>query len=1014
MFHPVTINADWMELPPGVSVGGVDSLRDLGQQVGPSGYQVSQSFDDGLPDPVTMTMSADASGSMGTDLIGRPANIATTLPAFRSTTSGFGTATAIPVTMPSDLISSDYAIVAITVNGTEPVFEGTYGEGDPARSWQLLATVADSTYITYVFGRAHFLTTLAPTFKMLTSNPFTWAVVGIGSGLTGGPSNVWMRPGTVTTKVETVTGTSHTGPLATLPSRGYLLGVFATAAASGPWTPAGTGVELVENVAGTAALQLVRSPWTDTDGGSYQISSTTTGSTGVGMMVTIPLILKDRQAMDAMAFFSPFNDASPVKDFEHDTAPVETTVNVVSPVGVIGTSVFKGQMSDLTLNGRIASMQAVSKTRIELDKASTLPTVFGRRENCSTDWLASWLLAQGGQYIGVAPSPQTRWWAPAHGSLHAHMDGPNGYATSISYYADRTPKGPWSNYPAITDGPFLKAMFGQETDPRTDYNFWGADKKQWATEVPGMVGEFNDILSLKNSVGRLTFWLRGDANDVLPDSWSGTGLTDDRLVNVTITSNDGHGHNNFMSFRVDSSRRPQSFLENGFILTGGDMPTDGLWHFFGFAWDYANGLTKTRRDNVTWTTTGYVPLPLASSEADVMGLGGSVTLSIQARLPIAEIQLESGPNMYSELFTRFYPTPTAPSRNVTYRPTNQRIEAVAEVTPQQGWAALHELAKSTLSSLRVNEADNVEMVPLDYFGETAQMTVEAYNVISTDVNASELGVTTDASKTRNFVTVEFPETRVDTNRAPIISISSSIEIPRGITFMTFALDNQVAEVHGAIDPYGSTSWLVNKLTSAQIAAPATIPNDNIMTVNAANDGTGTVYIGSGFTAYVVGWTNSTVKIRFTNNTGVIKYLANNGDQVPFLRILGYVIRTSEAYESVRDAGSVAKRRERALTSQIRWVQRREEASVLASNMVTVLSRPRPQLKVQVMGDPRRKPGQLIRLADTEGTAADGTWRILAVDHIGNGPMYVQDLSLVHVGDVGVWDESNWDDAVWGV
>jgi hypothetical protein len=1014
MFDPVTITADWVELPPGVSVGGVDSLRDLGQQVGPSGYTVQQSFDDGLPDPVTMTMSFDASGSMSADLAGRPANVATTLPTFRSTTSGFGTATAIPVTMPGDLASSDYAIVAITVNGTEPVFEGTYGEEDPAKSWRLLTIVSDSTYNTYVFGRVHFLTTLAPTFQVAVSSPFTWAVVGIGSGLTGGPSIVPMRPGVVTTKVETVTGTAHTGPLGALPNRGYVLGIFSTAAASGPWTPVGTAVELVENTGGTAALQMVRTAWIDVPG-SYQIASNTTGSTGVGMMVSIPLVLDDRPAMDAMAFFSPFNAASPVKDFEHDTAPVETIVNVVSPVGVIGTSVFKGQMADLTLGGRIAALEAVSKTRLDLDKASILPTVFGRRESCTTDWLASWLLAQGGQYIGVAPSPQTRWWAPLHGSVHAHMDGPNGYAGSISYYADRTPKGPWSNAPpAVVDGPFLKAMFGQETDPRTDYNFWVADRKQWATEVPGMVGEFNDVCSQQNSIGRFTFWIRGDATELLPDSWSGTGLSD-MLFSATISATDGHGHSNFLSFRIDSSRKPQIYLESGYVLTGGDMPTDGLWHFFGFTWDYANGLSKVRRDNVTWNPTGYTStgFSLPASEAAALADGGQLGISINSRLPVAEMQLESGPNLYTEAFTRFYPTPTAPSRNVTYRPTNQWIEAIAETTPQQGWSALHDLAKSTLSYLRVNEADNVEMLPLDYFGETAQMTVETLNVLDTGVNAGELGVISDASKTRNFVTVEFQETRVDTNRSPILSITSMIEIPRGVTFMTFALDEPVAEVHGAIDPYGTTSWKVNPLTQAQINAPTTIPNDNVMTVN-YTPSNALAYTGSGCTAFIVGWTNSTVRIRFTNTTTNKFYLTNNGQDVPFLRILGYTIKSNDAYESVRDLSSVAKRRERALTSQIRWVQRREEASLIAGNMVTALSRPRPQLNVTVMGDPRRVPGKLVSIADSEGTAASGTWRILAVQHRGNGAMYVQDLSLAYVGPIGVWDESSWDEAVWGV
>jgi len=271
----------------------------------------------------------------------------------------------------------------------------------------------------------------------------------------------------------------------------------------------------------------------------------------------------------------------------------------------------------------------------------------------------------------------------------------------------------------------------------------------------------------------------------------------------------------------------------------------------------------------------------------------------------------------------------------------------------------------------------------------------------------------DPTKTRNLVTVVYDETRIDVNRAPILDISAAIEIPTGTTDITFALDVPAAEIHGAADPYGTNDWLLTKLTAAQIAGTSALPNSNFMSINKYADGSYAWQNISSITANVIGWTTSTVTVRFSNKYGQKMYAANNGSQIPFLRILGYPIRTQDAYQSARDPGSVTTRRERALTTEAVWVQDRATATEHAGRLVTALSRPRPELAVTVMGDPRRRPGQLVSIADAEGTAAEGTWRVLKVGHRGNGPMYVQDLQLTYVGPIGLWDEGLWDDAVWG-
>jgi hypothetical protein len=84
-------------------------------------------------------------------------------------------------------------------------------------------------------------------------------------------------------------------------------------------------------------------------------------------------------------------------------------------------------------------------------------------------------------------------------------------------------------------------------------------------------------------------------------------------------------------------------------------------------------------------------------------------------------------------------------------------------------------------------------------------------------------------------------------------------------------------------------------------------------------------------------------------------------------------------------------------------------------MTNTFSQPRAEVGITVMGDPRRRPGSLVQLADSEGTQAAGTWRILSVKHdYDGGGKYTQDLELVRVLPVAVWDGSDgWDFAVWG-
>lgn len=1019
MFHPVEINADWEELPPGYSSAGlvIDAISDLGQQIGPNGYAVEQSLDDALPDPVTMTGTNDASGKLVADLVGRQANIADAWGWRTNIQSGTLVDFEATIYPPTDAEYGDYCLATISVT-TDDLLTDVSADAGTDYGWKLLGKAVDATLTVWLLARAHY--TGAPPLNVTFPATVTISYVSVALwARTAAGSIVPIVPGTPVSAAETVSQTTHTLPSQTLRNRGYTFGVFATTGAF-TWTPGGDGVEIAEN-GGGPKLQITRSPFR-TQPGDYVMSSVTSATTSLVAMMGLPLNLGDREVMDATEYFSPFNRDSPLYDFERDTAPIQLSQPVVTASGVISTRLFTGQMASLPLkSGRLAELQALSRTRLDLDKSLVLPTVHGLREGGSLDWLVTYLMAHGGQYPGVAPSPQTRSWVPFYGSLHPFMAGNFSYPRAYEYIGGvETLLRP----PTEVEGPFVKGMYAQQLNARSVGLRVQFDDQPPLEGLPGMAGEYNDFITASNNCGRMTVWIRGDVRDAAATSL-GAGST--HLFEYWLENRNTYAGGSIskggiiirilgtgqIQLRMGSDGDGYGLLD----LTPTFLPSDGNWHFFGVAWDWDSGVIKVNLDSTPWSTSGWATTMsnIPESEADLRQSGGYVYQSLVSRLPISEFQVEAGEDMYAQGFARFWPTPTAPSFNATFRPTNQWIEVIADVNPVQGWTTLSELARASLSAYRTNEEDNFEFLPLSYFGEAAQMTPTV--VADTEINAGELSVVSDPSKTRNVVTLEYEEVRVDTLYSRVLSLTSAITIPRGVSYWTFPLDVPAVEILGALTPYGiggGQGFDFIKLTSGQISTPATIPtNRNFMTVNTKVDGSGSNWDKTTINARIVGTTTSTVTIRFTNSGGGPLALSNSGQDVPFLAVLGYAIRETPAYTTVRDTDSVRKRRERTLTSQMPWIQRRDDAELLAAQLLNVLARPRDEVSLTVMGDPRRQPGEVVTIADAEGTRAEGLWRVLSVTHQGNGPKFVQDLKLVRVLSPGIWDAPSWDNVSWG-
>jgi hypothetical protein len=1021
LFDPVEIIANWEELPGYVAgESAVDDLRDLGQQIGPQGYTVEHSFDDGLPDPVTMTATNNASGKLVADLVGRQANMADAW-GWRTTTSGgTGSSDTISCTPPGDVVAGDYVIVAIAANTATALTDASPLVGT-VEGWSYLGSYADGALTVWLWGNTHYTGAPAFTGWFAASTAYSW-VAGAAWARTAAGSVVPIGPGTVVGAAEAASTTAHAAPEASVDRNGWVVGVWASVAASAQWTVTGTDTEIHETAA-TTDIMMSRSTYR-LQGERVTLTANTTGATAVAVKVAIPLAILSRERMDARQYFSPFNTDSPIAPFERDTAPVTLAQPVVTADGVVSTNIFTGRMAGTDIKERLAELLAYSQTRIDMDRSLVLPLVYGWREGCTVDWLAAYLMACGGQYVGVAPSPQTRVWVPFYGSVHPFLDGnfgyPRGHRWVNAVMTDWRP-------PTVVEGPFVRGMYGQQLTAETLGTRVQFDDQPPLEGIPGQVGEFNDYFSQQNNRGRMTVWLRGDVAVNNPTSISGLAA-DNYLFEYKVENRSTYnvGSINLGGLEVRVLPSGQVRLRMGSNLDGYAqldltptfLPQDGQWHFLGVTWDWDAGLIDVRLDNSTWNTSAWTTTlsVLPASDAALRASGGYLQQSVFAHIPISEFQVETGPTMMTEGFTRFWPTPTGESLNATFRPTDQPLEVIADATPVQGWDALAALARSTLAHYRTNEEDNAEFLPLGYFGEPAQMTPTV--IADTEVNAGELDVVVDPSKTRNVVTLEYNEIKVDSKLSPVLEVTSPIEIPRGITYFVFPLDVPAAEIQGALLPYGNDPnqyFNVWKLWQSEIDAPATIPNwFNFMTLNTKADGTGVNWDKTTASARIVDTTVSTVTIRFTNGGSAPLYLANNGTDVPFIRVLGYAIRSNPAYTTARDYGSIGKRRERALTSEMDWIQSREVAETVANKLVTLLARPREEVRVRVLGDPRRRPGQMVTLADAEGTRAAGNWRILNVTHRGAGAMYTQDLKLVRVLPIGVWDGADgWDNASWG-
>lgn len=669
-----------------------------------------------------------------------------------------------------------------------------------------------------------------------------------------------------------------------------------------------------------------------------------------------PAYLTGGVPMQVPEYFSPYNELSPIYGLDRDVGAVTLDAGMVTAAGPERLRVFTGQMADIPVKSRKATLQAVSATRLKLARLVQPPAVNGVYQGANATWPISYALAACGVYASPPPQTGCRYWAPQHGSAHAFIPSDNQSSIDMMVQVGHA-AGPYRGGPVrVTEGPFVAAV-------EYGVNF----------NRPYQTGFLNNVFTTRGifmadgppitttvGKGKVEMWLRGDAvnlNAAPGGSGSISTLTDFYVDNGdTPTSG-------IEAWVHPTTRALRMFIKDGVnsgsLVSDVTLPTDGAWHFCGWAWDIAARKLWVNLDGTVKTSTiaAIVPAFFPTTE-NFAGRSPFFRLT----LPAAEIQLTAGVTPDTVPWLR--DIPFTPQAIVT--PSVMELANVAETEPTEAWAYLSEFAQAELASMRTDENDVFNYLGFGWWVKDAQQVIaETY---STEFNTGTVDINIDPTKIRNEIVVSFEEVLTTDAYTPVFSSGEALAVPPGIT--------QV------ILPFSKAAFELRGYTFTNVAAADTVQpmNINSISFNGAPDGTGFYYSAAYVTATVVEWTPGAAVVQFNNSSTITLYTANNKNW-PAITLAAKAQESAQASVTDSDPISIMKRGERSLPVTAQALQTRVNALRLARRLKMALRNPQAAAEeLSLFGDARRQPGDLVTFEDPSMTKVSGQWRAQSVSH----------------------------------
>jgi hypothetical protein len=669
-----------------------------------------------------------------------------------------------------------------------------------------------------------------------------------------------------------------------------------------------------------------------------------------------PPYLTDNMPQTSAEYYSPYNTRSPIYGRERDVSPVKLEHGVVTASGAERVPVFTGQMADLPVKRGKATLSAVSATRMKLSKLVQPPAVNGAYQGANATWPISYALAACGVYASPPPQSGCRYWAPMHGSIKAFIPSENQSLVDMMV-AVRNLVGPYRSDPIKTiEGPYLAAIeYGVNFENGYEIGFKNATLNR------GIFLEDGPDLATGTGKGKVEMWVRGDATNLnAAPSGSASVAT---LIDFYIDNNDAPNTSGLEAWLNPTTRKLHMFVKDGFasgsVISDVALPTDGAWHFCGWAWDITTKKVWVNLDGTVKTATIAAIDPVLFPTTEDFA---TTSPFFRYRLPAAEVQVTGGVSPDTVSWLR--DIPFTPQARVT--PSVMELANVAESEPEEAWSFLASYAKSELASMRTDELDVFNYLGFGWWVKDAQQLVE--EIYSTEFNTSTIDINIDPTKIRNEIIVTFEEVLTADAFTNVFTTSEPIAIPPGITTLILSLSKAAFELRN----YTFTSIL-----AATTVQPI---NVNSVSFNGSPDGTGFYYSTAYVTANIVEWNPGSATVEIDNDSTITLYLANDKNW-PSLTVAAKSQESSSTSIMDTDATSVLRRGERSLAVSASRLQTRVNARRLARRLKMALRDPQPAAEELVLfGDARRQPGDLVTFEDPSMTKVSGLWRAQSVSH----------------------------------